>query len=366
MAIRFSYILAAAIAGGVALWMSSGTIVVGGQGANENSVPPPAVRVEAENEEAFPVRVERFKAQLRRSYLDLRGRTEADTKVEVRAETTGQVEKRLVQEGQRVKSGDLLCVLDRGAREARVLQANAQLAQAQLDFEAANELSGKGFTANNRVAALKAARDAAQAELREADIELSRTEIRSPIRGIVESPMVEMGTILSVGQICATVIDPDPMLAIGAISETNISRVYLGQPARIELVTGDVVEGKVRYIAPSADPDTRTFRVEVEIPNPDGTVLDGITALTQLKLPEQKAHYMSPAYLTLNDNGVIGLRGVDESNTVVFYPVEVIGGDTEGVWISGLPEEATIIVVGQDYVSAGKTVKPVFETAEVN
>ncbi|MDX5593725.1 efflux RND transporter periplasmic adaptor subunit [Pseudovibrio sp. SPO723] len=346
--------------------MSSGSVVIGGQGENDQSVPPPATRISAENEETFSVRVAKFHSQMREAYLELRGRTEADAKVEVRAETTARVAKRPVKEGQQVKPGDLLCVLDRGAREARVLQANALLAQAQLDFEAADQLSGKGFAANNRVAALKAARDAAQAELREAEIELERTEIRSPVEGVVESPMVEMGTILSAGQTCATVVDPNPMLAIGTISETNIGKVYIGQPAEVKLVTGQSVRGTVRYIAPSADPDTRTFRVEVLIPNEDAKVLDGVTALTRLKLAAQKAHFMSPAYLTLNDSGIVGLRGVDENNRVVFYPVEVIGGDRDGVWLTGLPDTATIIVVGQDYVSAGKQVDPVFESLEVN
>ncbi|MTI16719.1 efflux RND transporter periplasmic adaptor subunit [Rhodobacteraceae bacterium RKSG542] len=364
MTIRFSYILAAGITASIAVWMASGTVVVGGQGQTEGSVPPPAERLKLAQSEKQSVRVKTLVAMPREATLEIRGRTEADTKVEVRSETTGRVEKRYVSEGQVVKPGDLLCLLDKGAREAKVLQANALLAQAELDFAAASSLKDKGFAADTRVAALKATRDAAKAQLHEAELELSRVEIRSPGHGMVESPMVEVGSILQTGQICATIIDHDPMLAIGQVAETSIMDVFLGQEAEVSLVTGQTVPGKVRYIAPSAQADTRTFRIEVEVANPDLTILDGITAVTSLKLPSEKAHFTTPGILTLDDKGNVGVRAVAADDSVVFHPVEVIGGDTEGVWLKGLPETVNVIVVGQDYVKEGQFVVPVSENGE--
>lgn len=365
MAIRFSHILALGITVGVGVWMGTGTTVVMGQTDSENATPPPGERIKEQTQKPFAVQVRTLEARTRSPYLEMRGRTEADTRIQVTSETNGKIVKRPVREGQFVQKGDLLCAIDRGAREARVLQANAALAQASIDYEAANKLSNKGFSATNRVIALKAARDAAKAVLQEAEIELERTEIRAPFDGVIEAPLAEIGAMLTTGSACATLMAPDPMLAIGAVSEANIQSVKLGQKAEVSLVTGQRVFGTVRYIANSADPDTRTFRVEVELPNHDFALKDGITTRTKLLLDEEKAHFVSPGILTLADNGDIGLRGVDADNKVVFHAAEIIGGDTEGVWLKGLPDAVTVITVGQDFVKEGRLVQPVFETAEV-
>jgi len=366
MRVKFSYILAAGLAAGIGAWMYSGTMVIGGVGDGENATPPPSERVAEASSGPFRVQAKRLVATDRQAVLEVRGRTEAEAKVEVRTSTSDDVIKRPAREGSHVSAGDILCVLDSGTREASVLEAKAGLAQAKLDHDAATQLSTKGFTAQTRVAAALASLDAARARLKEAELELKRTTIRSPIDGVIESPMAEVGAHLDKGGICATVVESDPMIAIGQVSELNISHISLNMPAKVRLVTGETLEGSVRYISPSANPDTRTFRIEVELPNPDGTARDGVTAVTMLPLPVEKAHKVSPAILTLNDAGQVGIRAVDENNKTVFYPVKVLGGEQDGMWIGGLPDEVTAITVGQEYVSDGQTVEPVFETAEVS
>ncbi|MBA5779389.1 efflux RND transporter periplasmic adaptor subunit [Stappia sp. F7233] len=365
MRIKFSYVLAIGLTAAVALWMAEGKVIVAGRADAEGATPPPAERAPEAAQKPFAVRVKLVEAQTRRAVLEIRGRTEAEARVVVRAETDARIVERPVTEGALVEPGAVLCVLDRGVREAQVLEAKALLAQAELDFQASSSLNTKGFAAETRVAALKAQRDAAKARLSEAELELERTVIKAPVAGRVESPMAEVGTTLDKGDACATIVDTNPMLAIGQVSERDIAKTSLGQPARVELVTGTTAEGKVRYIAPSADADTRTFRIEVELPNADGKLLDGTTALTRLPLNEGHAHKISPAALTLNDEGRVGLRLVDDENRVAFAPVTVLGGETDGVWVDGLPDKARVIVVGQDYVSEGETVEPVLDTAEV-
>ncbi len=366
MRVKISYIMAVAIAAGIGIWMSSGTMVVGGVGKGENATPPPAERVAEGAPGTFRVQVQQLVAQDRQATLEVRGRTEAEAKVAVRSETTDDVTSRPAREGAHVSAGDILCELDRGPREARILEAKALLAQAELDHDAATQLATKGFTAQTRAAATQALLDAAKARLKEAELELDRTVIRSPIDGVIESPMAEVGAQLESGGICATVVNSDPMIAIGQVSELNIAQISDGMPAQVRLVTGETMTGEVRYISPSANPDTRTFRIEVELPNPDGKARDGVTAVTRLPLPVEKAHKISPASLTLNDNGQIGIRAVGDDNMTVFYPIRVLGGESDGLWISGLPEKVSVIVVGQEYVGDGQTVDPVYETAEVS
>ncbi len=366
MGFRFSYVLAAGFAAGITWWMATGSIVIGGQTSSENGTPPPAQRSKDDETALFSVQVEELVATPHTGTLEIRGRTEADARVGVLAETTGRVAKRLVREGQRVSVGDVLCELDIGARKARVLEAEAKLAQTKLDFEAASSLNTKGFSAKNSVAAKKAAMNAASAELEVAQIELERTRIASPVDGVVESPMAEVGTILAAGQACATVIDADPMLMIAQVSEQDIAKIKIGQTAHVKAVTGESVSGVIRYISTAAEPSTRTFRIEIEIPNPDLSLRDGVTARALVSLKEEMAHKISPGILSLNDAGTVGVRTVMADDTVRFAPVDIIAGDTQGIWVKGLPEKVRIITVGQDYVVTGQLVKPVVKAAEAS
>lgn len=357
MAVRFSHILALTVALGLGIYMWSGAVVIGGQASNN----PPAIadRKQQSDGELFAVAVERLSAEDRSASLEIRGRTEAEAKVEVRSETTGIVRERAVEKGQLVSKGDLLCVLDDGSREARVAQAQAQLTQAQIDLDANAQLSEKGFAAKNRLPALRAALDAAKAAVAEAEIELGRTRITAPIDGVVQDPLVNEGDLLSAGATCATLVDRDPMKVIGQVGEREVGALREGMKADIRLISAEQLEGAVSYIAPSADPQTRTFRVEIAVPNPDGTIRDGVTATARIALPEAKAHRLAASVLTLSDDGTVGVRTVDDAGVVRFREVDVLGTAGSGVWVAGLEDEVTVITVGQDYVVDGERVRAV-------
>jgi membrane fusion protein, multidrug efflux system len=355
MRIRISYVMALAIAAGVSWYMLTGEMVVGGQ---PNADLPAIAERQAADDALVAVQVELHRAAERISALEIRGRTEADALVEVRAQTAGTVEERLVAKGQQVEPGALLCVIERGAREARLAQAQAQLKQAETDLEAKLALAERGHLPRNQIPALEATADAARAAVADAELELSRTEVRAPIAGIVQDPLASVGDVVQIGETCATIIDNDPMKIIGQVAEREIGQLEEGMPARVRLVSGDEAEGEISYIAPSADPQTRTFRVEIIVANPGGAIRDGVTALAFVPLPGSKAHLVSSAYLTLDDSGAMGVRTVDDNDVVHFLPVRIVGSDVNGMWVAGLPEEARIITVGQDYVQAGQTVAP--------
>jgi multidrug efflux system membrane fusion protein len=347
MRIRFSYLIAIVLAAGVSYYMLTGKTVIGGQPGAD-------------------VQVELHQARNRASQLEVRGRTEADTIVEVRAQTGGILEKRLVEKGQSVAAGDLLCVIERGARAANLAKAKASLKQAEIDLQAQARLVEKGYAAKNDIAGLEAGLDAAKAVVAEVELELSRTEIRAPIAGIVQDPLADAGDVLAAGSTCVTVIDSDPMKVIGQVSEREIAALAEGMRADVRLVNGVTASGVIDYIAPSADPETRTFRVEIRLSNDAGRIKDGVTAVADVPLPASKAHLVSSAYLTLDDAGRIGVQIVDEEDIVRFAPVDVIGADGDALWVGGLAETARVITVGQDYVLAGQKVKPVpAETASL-
>ena len=316
--LRGSHIVAAAILAALGGWMYTGELIKGGQ-SDSKSVPI-AAREAVRSSAAFKVRVSTLQPQPRHAQLLIRGRTQADATITVRAETGGTLTKRAVKKGDQVKPGDLLCVIDQGIRKSNLAQAKARLDQAKADFDANTELMGKGFTTKSKMRTMRSALDAAIASLDVAEQDLKRTEIRASVFGEVTSPLAYAGDHLSPGGICVTLIDTDPMLFIGQVSERDIARLQTGMAAGVQLVTGEQVLGKISYIAPNADPKTRTFRVEIGINNKNRTLRDGVTASSIVKLEPTEAYKVKPSWLTLADSGAIGLRGVDADNKVIFIP----------------------------------------------
>ena len=360
--------------------------------------------------------------------VQLRGQTEADREVELRAETTGQVISEPLRKGAFVEAGQLLCELDPGVRqsllqeakaqlaeararlpeaqakgpeaearvteaEARVIEAQSRLAEAKINANAAVELSTSGFASTTRVAATEAAvrgaeaglisaeaglkaaesgletvaagieaaragQQSAQANVDSAEREIARLQITAPFSGLLESDSAEIGSLLQSGDHCATVIQLNPIMLTGYVAETQVSRIETGAKATGALASGEDVEGEVIFISRAADPVTRTFRIEISVPNEDLRLRDGQTARISVASEQSAGHLLPPSALTLNDDGELGVRTVGEGNIVAFFPVEVVRDTPTGIWLSGLPDEAQVIVIGQEFVKAGVEVVP--------
>lgn len=241
------------------------------------------------------------KATNKSKILKSSGFTEADKFVQVRAEVSGRLIARPAQQGDYVEEGDLICQLYIAGREAY-------------------------------------------------------PKIVAPFSGYLETLRVEEGDFLNIGSVCAALIDPDPMLVVADIAEKDIAQVQLGSKANAKLISGRYISGEVTFIASSADKNTRTFRVEISVDNKDRTIRDGVSAEIYIKGKEEPAHKISPAILSLNDQGKLGVRTVTSDNRVEFKEINILEDTNSGMWVSGLGEDARIITLGQEYVFQGQTV----------
>jgi multidrug efflux system membrane fusion protein len=360
--------------------------------------------------------------------VSVRGQTEADRQVELRAETSGQVISEPLRKGSFVEEGQLICELDPGIRQsvlaealarlaeadarlpeaeakvpeaqarvdearARVTEAQSRLAEAEINANAASKLSEGGFASTTRVAATEAAvrgaeaaivsaeaglkaaesglesvaagieaaragKQSAQALVDSANREIDRLRITAPFSGLLESDSAEIGSLLQDGSLCATVIQLNPIMLVGFVPETQVSSVSMGAQATGRLASGERVTGEVIFISRAADPTTRTFRVEITVDNEDLSLRDGQTADISIQAEGTLAHLLPQSALTLNDEGVLGVRAVGVDDMVEFYAVDVIRDTPTGIWVGGLPEDVTVIVIGQEYVTAGTQVDP--------
>jgi multidrug efflux system membrane fusion protein len=287
----------------------------------------------------------------------MRGRTEAARSVVVRSETAGVVAAVPAAEGSFVRQGQILCRLAVDARQASLDQARAALRARQLQREAAARLAEQGYRSETQVLESQAALDAAQAGVRVAEIALRQVEIRAPFSGVFDRRDAEVGTYLSPGQPCGTLIELDPLLVVGDAPETEAGRLKAGAPAQARLVSGQVLNGRVRFVARDADPQTRTYRVEVVIPNSGNGTRSGLSAELRVNTGVDVAHLAPVSSLVLDAKGRQGVRHVLADGRAAFSPVTVLEETPEGLWVSGLSGTVNIITVGQSFVADGQKVR---------
>jgi multidrug efflux system membrane fusion protein len=347
-----NYAVAAGIALAVAAWMATGLlrgdVESGGGDTGRADGAGGAFAVEVKTSEAQPV-TRRIVAQ---------GEVVPERSALLRAQTAGQVEAVLVEPGQAVAAGEVLVRLAMDDRRARLREAEARLAQREAEFEAAERLEATGFQARLQREQARTALEAARAAVERIRLEIRHTEIRAPFDAVVDELQVDVGDYATQAQPVASVVDNDPLTAVAYLSQQHFDAVRTGASARVTLISGERVEGRLTAVAPRAEAASRTFRVEVEVANPGG-VPTNTSAEIEIPVNAVDAHRLSPALLVLDDDGELGVKTVGPDGRVDFRLVEIVRSDAGGVWVAGLPRRARIITVGSGFVAQGERVEAV-------
>lgn len=354
---RKTYLTATFIAVCIIGWIATGLL-------EEEAAPLPQTisaknaqqRAQAEDRPLTTVRVTTSYAVEQDRLTSVRGQTTNERSVVVQSQVGGLVQKRWVERGSVVGQGDVLCEISVEDRDANLKEAMAGLAQAKLDLDGAKQLAAKGLQSDAVIAGAEARMAAAEAVVQRRKLEKSRLKITAPFAGVVEDTHMEVGQFVTPGASCVTLVDLDPMLLIGEVSEQHLAGLKPGLPVTATLSNGDVVAGVLRFVAHVAAPGTRTYAIEALVANPDFSIASGMTAALSIAVEQVKVHQITPALLVLDDEGQSGVRGVTADQRVRFYSVELIAEGNEGVWVSGLPDVVDLIVVGQQTVVAGEQV----------
>ena len=180
-------------------------------------------------------------------------------------------------------------------------------------------------------------------------VELNRTEVKAPFSGYIEK-IVKPGNFLERGQICATIIQLNPITFVAEVPESDINKVTEGQQVILNLITGETIKGKLTFVSKSASSLTRTFKVEAEIENKNGLIRDGITSEMIIKTSKIKAHKITPSVLMLNDKGILGIKVIRDQEIVKFLPVTILEDSEDGIWVTGIPNQIQLITQGQGFV----------------
>lgn len=292
------------------------------------------------------------------------GRTEGVRSVQVKVETSGRIVAVPARKGRVVKKGDVIARIAMAERQASLDKAKANVERYDIAYGAARKLSQKQFRSKVQLSAAKADLEAAKAGLRSIVVDIERTTIHAPFGGVLNGVAVDVGDFVAVGDVSATLVDLDPILVVGEVTETAASQLAIGDKATIALIGNAPRQGIIRYISKVGSQTTRTFRVEISLANPGGVIAEGMTVELKLQLGRIKAHFVSPAMLTLNDNGALGVKVIDTNSVVQFYSVNIVDDTPEGIWLTGLPDEVDLIVIGQEFVRSGQQVEGIEYTVD--
>jgi multidrug efflux system membrane fusion protein len=288
--------------------------------------------------------------------IRIAGATEADKTAVLAARSDGIVSELHVAQGQTVEAGALVLRLEGSDVEAGVRTAQASLAKAVQSLEVGETLFAKGSLPVLELTSRRAEKSAAEAALSQAQAAADRLTLNAPFSGSMDTVAIEVGEWVQAGAAIGTLLSLDPIVIKAEVSERDVANVQIGSHAKVRLVDGTELEGTVRHLSKQASEKTRTFLIDVALPNPDGGIPAGMTAEVSLFAPPQSAVTVPRSILTMSPEGVIGLRVVDAGNIAHFAPVEIIEDGEKGLVVAGVPKDMRIIVAGQDLIRDGDTV----------
>ncbi|MDR1008982.1 MAG: efflux RND transporter periplasmic adaptor subunit [Rickettsiales bacterium] len=277
------------------------------------------------------------------------GHTLAEERVELKTRTAGTIEKILKPKGSRVKKGETILRLGMEDRQARLVAAKTEV-----EWQTAQELMKKGLIS-------KVEYIAAEAAYKQASLDVEYANIKAPFDGVVGSLDYEEGAYIPANTHIGLFLNLATMKIVAELPEKYVSRARIGSVAAAKIADGSKIDAALMYIAPAANSSTRTFSLEFIARN-NGRISEGMTAEVRLPLDAVMASRLpSSSCLTFGDDGRIGVKALDDGDKVEFYPVELVKDEDVGLWVSGLPDKASVIVSGQEFVRTGEKVEPKYQ-----
>jgi len=361
---RFHKVAAVAVLVAFAAWMGTGKFssvgsAVEDAAAQGEAKPAASAPVEAPKAVArtvavvVPPRVQHARA------IRLSGLTQADKRAVLATRAAGIIEQLTVKQGDKVKAGQPVLMLSAEDKPAMIDMATQVVKQRQAELEAAQRLAKTGTVSKLSLDTAVSALAQAESQLKAAQADLERLSSVAPFDGVIDSVDVELGSAVAQGAQIATLLALDPVIVKGEVSERDLRYIKVGDNAESLLVNGERVTGTVRYISRESTPATRTYRVEVAIPNPDDRIPAGMTAEITVRAESADSVVLPRSVVTLSANGDLGIRAVDKDNKIVFFPIDLLDDLTTGLVLGGVRADVQVVVAGQDLVTEGDVVKPV-------
>lgn len=289
-------------------------------------------------------------------FFEAEGQAEPDRATGMRAEVSGNVAQVMVEKGNLVVAGETVARLTSARAQAELQRAREEFDRAKREFDNASALLERGIATQDRKTQARATLAAARAQVTAAEEALEDAVITAPFEGRIETLTLDTGEYVTAGTEVGRVVDTEPLSVSIRVPQQALSDIAVGQEAQVSFITGEARKGMVTFVGSAASDDTRTFLAEVEVPNPEREIPAGISAQVRIPTGDVTAHFVQPSTISLNPDGVLGIKTVTDGR-VAFNEVEVVRSQVDGLWVTGLPDRADLITIGQGYVREGEEVR---------
>lgn len=281
-------------------------------GPNKQPAGAPGGRIQQE----IPVAVSLASSGNIASYYRATAVLEAEKEAQVLARVSGVIEQRLVEEGDLVRQGDPLLVIDNGEVRFRLEQAEANAENLRTRFERMKQMREEELATEEEFQTAKSDLASADADEGLARLNVSYTTVRAPFTGRVTQRLVDFGQNVSVGTALFLMADFDPLLARVHVPSREFKRLQKDQQVSLVLDSnGSRLQGRIKLISPVIDPTTGTIKLTVEISDIPPNTRPGEFAEVQIVTEMREGVTLVPRGAVLTDKG----------ETVVYVPIEQNG-----------------------------------------
>ncbi len=305
------------------------------------------------------VEVKNFKKSEFSKKIKLRGFSEASRTVILKAQVDGRISTKQFGKGNFYKAGTQLLLIDPEDKVAKVKEMEALLNQRKKEYEVAESLFKKGFRSEVKLSQSLTNFENALALYEKSQVALNNTKVSMPFDSAIEDSYVELGDYLKKGDSIAKIVDLDPIFVSSTANEKEISNIRINQKAKVK-IGEKFFDGIVNYISKTSDPNTRSFKIQVEVENKDYKILSGLTSEIQILGPSTEAYFIPSSLVTLNNLGKIGIKIIYDSK-VKFIPIQIVSDTGKGYWINSKELNSNkfidIIIQGQDFTVDGEKVE---------
>ena len=286
---------------------------------------------------------------------------EAFAEADVIAKVAGEVRDLLAEEGDDVIKGQVLARLDGDMLRLELNESEARLRKLQRDYQRNVDLKDKGLISTGDFDKIRYEMEALEASYNLAKLELDYTQIRAPIDGVVSERFIKIGTTVAVGDPAFRVTSLDPLVAYLHVPEREYQNIKQGQTVGIDIdaLSGPPIVTSVTRVGPIVDPTTGTFKITIEIEDPERRIKPGMFARIGIVYDRHENALKIPRSALLEDAGETSVFVVEDDKAVRRIVttgfsekgmVEVLDGITDGdqvvtVGQVGLKDDAVVTII---------------------
>ena len=295
-------------------------------------------------------------------FIDIYGTVEADKSITIYPETNGVIESIKVNEGARVKKGQLLMVLDADVLRQNLTEINTQYELANTVYERQSRLWEQNIGSEVQLLEAKARRDALSSQRAALNSKINMSNVSAPFDGVVDEIFPKSGEMALPQQPLIRLVNLDNVYIESDVFENYIDKIKIGSEVVVEFpALGQEYTSKVEHVGQYIDPNNRTFKVQVKIPNDEDLIKPNLLAKVKIldEVVKDSAITLPNRLILQSPEGDDYVMLLNEKDNSVKRQMISVGSsyNSKTLIVDGLDSDALVIDKGSRSIRDGQKVQ---------